>query len=1182
MSQVNRVEVSAADSSLEDCVERFEQAWESGQRPDIAAYLPLGDLRTAVLVELVHVDLERRLKAGEAARVERYLGSYPQLADDSTVLLDLLAAEYGLRRRREPSLTTAEYIRRFPSLGAQISSRLEAGPADGVGLPTTRNTSPAGPPTSVEERPASAPQARGAAGSRYRPLRFHARGGLGEVHVARDGELGREVALKRIQARHAHHDEARRRFLREAEVTARLEHPGVVPVYGLVHDADGQPCYAMRFIQGETLTEAIDRFHHADQAQRDPGERRVALRELLGRFVAACNTIAYAHSRGVLHRDLKPGNIMLGPFGETLVVDWGLAKVFGGTEAAPASGEDEPGRDAIDPETRLGQAIGTPAYMSPEQAAGRWNVVGPASDVYGLGATLYALLTGQAPFRGAARDVLPRVERGDFPPPRQQNRAVPRALEAICLKAQALRPEDRYASATALKDDLEKWLADEPVSAYREPLLARTGRWVRRHKTLVTSVGVSALLALVVAGDAWRRARRIEADRLAQAKSQIEAALTRATAFRDQARTVPFADRPRWKDALKLWKLANEAANQAKDLVLAGPIDEPARQELEERITELQQEAWQAEKDRVVVQDIELIRLQQAQVEGIDFNRALAVREYARTFADYGIDVKTLEPAETAVRIRRCEIGTDLIAALDEWLIDEWDEATKQRLFQVFKALDPDPAAFRNQVRDAVVRNDIAALRRVAVAREVQDLPPTALEILGERLDKWRAWDVAVAMLRTAQRRYPDDFWINMRLAHCLCLLPSHEDEGVAFYRAALALRPQSPGVHNNLGMALLHQGKRAEAIDAFNDALRLKPDFALAHSNLGRALGEQGKLPEAIAACEKAIRYKADYAPTYFYLGRALHQQGKLEEALAAYRKFAGLDTSFADVHYHIGVALYQQGMLDEAVSAYRQALQVNPNYVEAHCALGVALREQGKLAEAVEACRKGVQLRPDFAAGCCNLGYALLDQGNYAEAVVYLKRGHDLGSQKPGWYFPSEQWLRRAERLLAIEQKLPAILKGEGKPADAQGRIELAQVCRAKRFHRAAVRFYAEAFADQPNFADDWREGHRCHAAGSAALAAAGQGEDATSLSAAERAALRRQALDWLRADLTLRTRVIQGSAPDSFRMRQALRRWQTDAGLVSVRDGALAKVPPPEREAWKNLWADIETALAPPTKP
>src|SRR5262249_46291572 len=167
---------------------------------------------------------------------------------------------------------------------------------------------------------------------RYQVLRSHARGGLGEVFVALDQEVGREVALKEIQARHAHNADSRQRFLREGEVTGRLEHPGIVPVYGMGAYPDGRPYYAMRFIKGHSLSKAIQRFHTEEALTADAGKRALELRALLSRFVAVCNAVAYAHSKGVLHRDLKPDNVMLGNYGETLVVDWGLAKPIGTKE----------------------------------------------------------------------------------------------------------------------------------------------------------------------------------------------------------------------------------------------------------------------------------------------------------------------------------------------------------------------------------------------------------------------------------------------------------------------------------------------------------------------------------------------------------------------------------------------------------------------------------------------------------------------------------------------------------------------------------------------------------------------------------------------------------------------------------------------------------------------------------
>ncbi len=330
---------------------------------------------------------------------------------------------------------------------------------------------------------------------RFRVLRPHASGGLGKVSVALDVELNREVAYKEIHDKLADQPESRSRFLLEAEITGGLEHPGVVPVYGLGSCTDGRPFYAMRFIKGDSLRDAIHRFHEHDM--QTPGQRVLELRKLLGRFIDVCDAVEYAHSRGVLHRDLKPGNIMLGKYGETLVVDWGLAKTQAGMDAA--AGVDEP---VLSPSsgsgsapTMMGAAIGTPAYMSPEQATGRLDQLGPRSDVFSLGATLYALLTGRPPHTGTVEEVLSAVRAGDFPPPREVCATTPRALNAICLKAMALDPDQRYASPRQLADDIDRWLGDEPVTAYADPVPERVARWLRHHRT----VAIAATLVLLTA-----------------------------------------------------------------------------------------------------------------------------------------------------------------------------------------------------------------------------------------------------------------------------------------------------------------------------------------------------------------------------------------------------------------------------------------------------------------------------------------------------------------------------------------------------------------------------------------------------------------------------------------------------------------------------------------------------------
>jgi serine/threonine protein kinase len=480
----------ASDSTVaNNPVVRFRMAWETGQRPDLDQYLrALAPAEWQLLPALVHIDLECRLQAGENVRVEDYLGRYPTLANAEDGVASLVAVECLHRVRQAIGSLQAEYLHRFPNCEAALRQRWSAAP----GCASEAGAGPGVPPAVL----------------RYRPERFHAQGGLGEVWLAHDLELNREVALKRLQARYCGDADNHRRFLREAEVTGRLEHPGVVPVYGLHQGEDGQACYAMRFIRGETLQDAIRHFHEADRPGRDPGERSVAFRQLLGRFVAVCNTVAYAHSRGVLHRDIKPANIMLGNYGETLVVDWGLAKSFERDEVARASGENTlaPSGPGGEGSTQAGAVLGTPAYMSPEQASGRLEQVGVASDVFALGATLYALLTGQAPYSGI--DAVVQAAVGEVVPARQRKRSVPAALEAVCRKAMAVKSEDRYGSALELAAEIERWLADEPVQARRESVREKLQRGFRSQPILAAlfvlfGVADLSLLASLVISIIW-------------------------------------------------------------------------------------------------------------------------------------------------------------------------------------------------------------------------------------------------------------------------------------------------------------------------------------------------------------------------------------------------------------------------------------------------------------------------------------------------------------------------------------------------------------------------------------------------------------------------------------------------------------------------------------------------------
>jgi serine/threonine protein kinase/Flp pilus assembly protein TadD len=948
-------------------------------------------------------------------------------------------------------------------------------------------------------------------GLRFRILRPHAEGGLGKVFVAHDEELHREVALKEIHNQHADHPESRARFLLEAEVTGGLEHPGIVPVYGLGHYPDGRPYYAMRFIRGDSLQDAIARFHKEKQA-RPAAERLLRLRQLLGRFVDVCQAVAYAHSRGVLHRDLKPGNVMLGKYGETLLVDWGLAKPLG-RAAVPSGSEESPLRPASasgSAATQLGSALGTPQYMSPEQAAGRLDQLSPASDVYSLGATLYCLLTGRAPFAGGTvGEVLSRVQKGDFPPPRQAEPRAPAALEAVCLKAMAMRPGDRYRSAQALAQDVEGWLADEPVSAWREPLRLRAGRWARRHQTAVTATAAAVLVALLLGGggaflfERQRAERRAEQARQeAQLRQGVEAALAEVVRLQGQAR----------------WGEARAVLSQA-----ASRLGEEGPEDLRARVE-------RARGDLDLVARLDDIRLSKAtwfqghfDFEGVD-------RTYAAVFAEAGLAKEGDDPAEAAGRVQVSAVRGSLVGALDDWAAFTPDARRRAWLLEVAQKADPN--RWSDRARQRALWGDRAALEGLTAQEEAAEQSPELVVALAERLALLGRR--AVGLLRRAQARYPNDFWLNFELGNQV--RRDGSPEAVAYYRAALALRPDTAAVHNNLGIVLSDLGRRREAEEEVRTAIRLDPRHPSFHSGLGYVRHAQGKLQEAEEAYRAALRLDPKYAGAHNGLGNVLSDRGKPKEAKEEYRAAIFLDPKFAPPHNGLGSVLVQQGKGEEAEREYRAAIGLDPKAAPPHYNLGILLKDRGRLEEAKK---------------------------EYLQAL-------GLGLQAAG------ERLRQCDRLLALVQRLPAVLRGDGRPANAQEMLGFAELC-SQPFERrlaAAARFYGDAFAADPKLADDLKAGHRYNAACYAALAGCGQGKDADKLDDRDKTRLRRLALDWLKADLTLRAKQSQS---DRVVVQQTLRHWKVDADLAGVRGDALAKLPEAEREPWKKLWDEVDGLLA-----
>lgn len=423
------------DREFDAICDRFEEAWKSGSVPEIGRYLAAHeadpDFRDRLAAELRALDDEyRRI---QALPTKALLDSARPASADGPP--DLRAA-------------TADTAAQLPRRGVMLMAGLD-------------------------------------------DLRFHARGGLGEIYRARDVGLHRDVAVKFVRSGLGGED-SQARFVVEAEITGRLDHPGVVPVYGLGQGPDGRPFIAMRFIEGRTLTAAIDEFHATRHASA--AERRRELNRLLTHLIAACNTVAYAHSRGILHRDIKPDNIMIGRFSETLVVDWGLAVPITRDERARSSGEQTMHLSADSGgSTSSRLAAGTIGYVSPEATRDGQPDIDARSDVYGLGATLFHVLTGQRSVQGPPDSrVVAAIRAGDFPSPRDISPHVPRQLDAVCRVAMATLPPDRYSTPLDLAADLEAYIADEPVSVLRQTIVDRVRRAARSNRVAVAT----ALLAL--------------------------------------------------------------------------------------------------------------------------------------------------------------------------------------------------------------------------------------------------------------------------------------------------------------------------------------------------------------------------------------------------------------------------------------------------------------------------------------------------------------------------------------------------------------------------------------------------------------------------------------------------------------------------------------------------------------
>jgi serine/threonine protein kinase len=481
--------------SMEQILARFGEAWNGPKPPRIEDHLGAGDpdQRVSLLVELIRIDLERRLTAGERLRVEEaYLRRFPELGADTSALVTLVKQEFQLRRRNEPELMATEYVERFPQCQEELWAQLKT-------LNDALRTGGAPPFVAVTEMP---PEFDARA---YHLMEELGKGGMGEVHRCCDPALGRDLAIKVMKLQYRGRAEAERRFLREARVTGSLQHPGIVPVHNLGRLADGRLHYTMRLVRGQTFAAILK--EEAGKPERLP--------YLLTSFEKICQAVAYAHSKHVIHRDLKPHNVMVGRFGEVQVMDWGLAKVLTPDDSASESEEktDAAGtRIPTEPDTpadlsRTGSGFGTPAYMPPEQALGEWDAVDERADVFALGSILCEMLTGEPAYCGMdGNEVYRRAKHGDVAEALQrlQECEADTSLTALCREClspeREARPHDADAVAKRVADyqaEVQERLRQAEIERAEAQLKAREARKQRRLliALVVTLLGGGALSA---------------------------------------------------------------------------------------------------------------------------------------------------------------------------------------------------------------------------------------------------------------------------------------------------------------------------------------------------------------------------------------------------------------------------------------------------------------------------------------------------------------------------------------------------------------------------------------------------------------------------------------------------------------------------------------------------------------
>jgi len=869
---------------------------------------------------------------------------------------------------------------------------------------------------------------------RYQLLGEIGHGGMGAVFKGRDPDLGRDLAVKVLLEQFHDDPEMTRRFVEEAQIGGQLQHPGIAPVYELGSFADGRPYFTMKLVKGRTLAALLkERTNHAHELPR-----------FLGIFEQVCQTMAYAHARGVIHRDLKPSNVMVGAFGEVQVMDWGLAKVLpqGGTADESPPHPDQAAVSVIRTvragseadASRAGSVLGTPPYMAPEQARGDVESVDERSDVFGLGSILCELLTGQPAYTGPSSNaILRKAIRGETADALRRLEGCGADAELISLAKDclAVEPEERprdageivrtltaylagvqerlraaelaraaeaaraeEAQATAAAAERARAAEEARAEEARAAATAADGRARAERRALRMTVGLAAsvLIAGTLGAAGWTWVERDRFARIATRSGQVNAALQEATGLWGQAQAAPIGDLVPWTKAL--------AAAQKARVLLEPGLDRALRGEVEALLAATTSEkekadaaARAARSDRLLLD--KLVDIRSAKTD--DPNGSIGDRDYAEAFREAGIDVTALPPAEAGalIKARPATVAAALVSALDDWAerrSRRLDRLGALRLFAAANAADPDP--WRVSLRRALDLADRAAraraLRDLAASTKPETAPAVDLDLLGKALYAMGEPKTAEEVLRAGRRRFPDDVWLNFDLGLFL-KLQSRGEEAVRYYSIARALRPETA---HDLAHVLTGKGESVEAIAVFRDLVRLRPDdgrhwacYSTLLKETGDSSGSREAFEKAAVTLRRRIQLKPDDVLAHYNLGNVLGEQGKPDEAIAAYREAIRIKPGYAYAHIGLGNALCDQRKLDEAIAAYGEAIRLKPDDAEAHLGFGYALNKQGKLDEAIGEYRSAVRLKPDYASAHYNLGFALSDQGKSDEAIAAFR---------------------------------------------------------------------------------------------------------------------------------------------------------------------------------------------------